>query len=45
MQADVIDEFLEEITIMRLLSHPNIVKLVGAWKKGSELYVCSLVDR
>lgn len=35
----MIDEFLEEISIMRLLSHPNIVKLVGAWKKGSELYV------
>lgn len=51
---DDLHEFLTEISIMRKLNHRNIVRLVGAWKKNSELFVwshdrridiCSLVLR
>jgi serine/threonine protein kinase len=32
-------EFIPEISIMKSLNHPNIVKFHGAWMKKRELFV------
>jgi serine/threonine protein kinase len=42
-----VEKMLAEVKIMKLCSHPNIVKFYGAWLKDDELFVrlkflCSL---
>lgn len=34
------DDLKVEIALLKQCSHKNIVKYVGSWKKGEELFVC-----
>ena len=38
-EDDTLDTMVDEVRIMKMASHPNIVKFYGAWKTGDELFV------
>lgn len=33
-----------EIVIMKLVEHPNVLRLMDVWETGSELYVIRAID-
>lgn len=38
-EDDTLDAMVDEVRIMKLCTHPNIVKFYGAWKTQDELFV------
>ena len=38
-EDDTLDAMVDEVRVMRLSAHPNIVKFYGAWKTAEELFV------
>lgn len=43
-EGETFDDLAIEISILKMCSHPNIVKFYGGWKKGDELFVRSFAQ-
>ena len=43
-EDDTLDAMVDEVRIMKLCTHPNIVKFYGAWKTPEELFVRLLLN-